>query len=340
MKLPLVTVVVSTYNRPSILRSALKSVMYQTFEQWQVFVIGDNCSEETAQMIQELNHPKIKYHNNPLRYGEQSGSNNIGMALSTTKYVALLNHDDVWTPDYLEKAMEHLDTTKTEFYIANSIFSKRVDENGFPILKHAFTQRRAIKVFSRSHIYVEPSSSWVFERQLIDRIGFWKHKSEMYRTPIVNYMLRCWKLGVNMHFAQEITCIASAFHHTASTPNAYAYKGREVEKLVAHFDLKKQSEEPYIPALESLSLIKESPFFSLKDIYVPKKLIIKLLKNDFTALLYYFSGLDVWETFLSLRSLRSSRRQMQLSESRTGESKQIVKPQFSEVIELAKKNLA
>lgn len=337
MKLPLVTVVVSTYNRPTILKSALESVIYQNFDLWQVFVIGDNCSEETADMISKLNHPKIKYHNNPLRYGEQSGCNNIGMALSKTKYIALLNHDDVWTPDHLEKAIEYLESNDSDFYVANSIFTKRVDETGFPILKSVYQQRRLIKVFTSSHVYVEPSSSWVFNRDIVNKVGFWKHRSEITRSPITNYILRCWRYKVKIHFSTNITCIATAFHHIATTKYAYKYEGQELEKLVDYFKTRKIANQSYLPGLKYYNLIKAKSEFRLNTKSNFKDLILCLLVNDFTALLYYLTGFDFLEYLLRIGH---SKNKMQLSKKRTGESNRIIKPQFNEALEIAKKNLA
>ncbi|MGB5980573.1 MAG: glycosyltransferase family 2 protein [Nonlabens sp.] len=331
MTSPLVTVVVSTYNRPKILKSALESVIYQVFDSWQVLVIGDNCSIETGQMIEDLNHPKIKYHNNTLRYGEQSGSNNIGMALAKTKYIALLNHDDIWTPDHLERAITYLESNQDEFYIANSMFSKRVDKNGFPKFNPPFDQRHLKTAFSSSHLYVEPSSSWVFNKNVIEKVGLWKHGSEISRTPIVNYILRCWRERVNIHFAQQVTCIACAFHHVAISKHAYAYNGQELEKLVAYFKAKKDSDQVYIPS-KYLDLHTNNKH-KIRRSNKLNQWAVNILANDIPALLYYNTGIDLFE------KLTRKRKGFKLSKNRTGETKQITLPKFSEALQLAKKKL-
>jgi len=46
-KKPKVTVVISTYNRSEVLKIAIKSVILQTFSNWKILVIGDNCDHET-----------------------------------------------------------------------------------------------------------------------------------------------------------------------------------------------------------------------------------------------------------------------------------------------------
>ena len=185
-------------------------------------------------------------------------------------------------------------------------------------------------------MYVEPSSSWVFERSIINEIGFWKHKSEIKRTPIVNYILRCWKQKVKIHFSANITCIACAFHHNITNQHAYAYEGQELEKLLAFFKHKKEIKEPYLTDKELPQQEKEMSKYKLYKFTNPKHWIMCLLVNDFFAKIYYYTSLDILEV---IKKIGNSKNEMRLSELRTGEKNKIIKPKFSEALDIAKNNL-
>ena len=60
-------------------------------------------------MVAAIADPRIRFWNLPERCGEQSGPTNAGCAAARGRIVALLNHDDLWAPDDLARAMVALD---------------------------------------------------------------------------------------------------------------------------------------------------------------------------------------------------------------------------------------
>lgn len=108
---PLVSVVLSTYNRPETLGLAIASVQAQSLEDWELLIIGDACDDDTGELIAALDDPRIHYINLMHNFGEQSGPNNLGIARARGRYIALLNHDDLWLPDHLQAALEWLQAT-------------------------------------------------------------------------------------------------------------------------------------------------------------------------------------------------------------------------------------
>lgn len=100
---PLVSVVIATHNRPAALRQALRSVLGQTLQDFEILVIGDACGPDTAATIAEFRDPRIIYIDLPVNFGEQSGPNNIGFARSRGRFVALLNQDDLGFPTILPR---------------------------------------------------------------------------------------------------------------------------------------------------------------------------------------------------------------------------------------------
>ena len=88
---PLVSFVVATYLRPDALQAALRGVLLQDYEHWELIVVGDCCGPETAKAIADVGDPRIRYYNLPERYGEQGGPNTAGMHLAGGEYIVFLN---------------------------------------------------------------------------------------------------------------------------------------------------------------------------------------------------------------------------------------------------------
>ena len=121
---PLITIVLATYNRPANLRLAIRSVLRQTVSDWRLLVIGDACDARTAEVVAAIGDSRIDYVNLPVRCGEQSIPNSIGMALAASRWIALLNHDDVLLADHLEQAMAALDAGGGEFFAGRAAFAR------------------------------------------------------------------------------------------------------------------------------------------------------------------------------------------------------------------------
>lgn len=99
---PLVSVVIATYNWSSVLRHAIASALDQTFRSFEILVIGDGCTDDTADVVAGFGDPRLRFHNLPSNTGSQAEPNNTGIALARGEHIAYLGHDDLWHPTHLE----------------------------------------------------------------------------------------------------------------------------------------------------------------------------------------------------------------------------------------------
>ncbi len=98
---PLVTVIIATYNWSSVLRHAVRSVLWQTYENFELLVIGDGCTDDSEEVVASFGDPRVRWINLPENVGSQSGPNNRGLELARGEYIAYQGHDDVWHPKHL-----------------------------------------------------------------------------------------------------------------------------------------------------------------------------------------------------------------------------------------------
>src|SRR6185295_19675688 len=91
---PRVTVIVATYNYSTVLPFSIASVLDQTFADFELLVIGDCCTDESATIVQAMPDRRVHWHNLPANTGHQSGPNNEGLRRASGEAVAYLGHDD------------------------------------------------------------------------------------------------------------------------------------------------------------------------------------------------------------------------------------------------------
>lgn len=106
----MISVVIPTHNRRSLLKRAVRSVQKQSCPDIEILVVSDGSTDGTDRCMEELakEDPRIHYH----CYPESKGANharNIGISLSKGEYIAFLDDDDEWLPEKLEKQKKILD---------------------------------------------------------------------------------------------------------------------------------------------------------------------------------------------------------------------------------------
>ena len=104
MYTPFITVVINCYNGQRFLREAIDSVYKQTYSHWEI-VFWDNASTDKSADIARSYDEKIRYFladkNTPLY-----NARNKAIKQSKGQYIAILDADDVWEPDKLEKIVD------------------------------------------------------------------------------------------------------------------------------------------------------------------------------------------------------------------------------------------
>jgi len=103
-----VSVIIPTYNRLSLLKNAIESVLTQTYTNFEIIVVDDGSSDGTRQYLLSLNDSRIK----PILLDTNSGANiarNVGMRKAEGRYLAFLDDDDIFDNTKLEKLKSHIE---------------------------------------------------------------------------------------------------------------------------------------------------------------------------------------------------------------------------------------
>ncbi len=105
---PTVSVVLPTHNRAGLLRRAIDSVLGQTYTDLELIVVDDASTDDTEQLVDGLNDPRLHYLSHHVKRGAPA-ARNTGIEAARGTYVAFQDSDDVWQPDKLAKQMAAID---------------------------------------------------------------------------------------------------------------------------------------------------------------------------------------------------------------------------------------
>lgn len=98
---PRVSVIIATYNRSAVLRHAIASALAQTFTDFELLVVGDGCTDDSAAVVAAFGDARLRWSDLPANSGHQSAPNNEGLRQARGELIAYLGHDDLWLPHHL-----------------------------------------------------------------------------------------------------------------------------------------------------------------------------------------------------------------------------------------------
>lgn len=198
---PVVSVVMATYNRSEALRHAVASVRRSTIADWELIVVGDACTDDSEACVSSFGDPRIRFVNLTERCGDQSRPNSHGVALARGRYVAFLNHDDLYFPDHLGACVSELEATGADLVW---VPCARL----LPEAAHGPTGRFVLSGVPGTPAYSPTSgyfaSSWVFRRTLADRVGPWLPPERSYVAPSQAWLFAAWRMGADLRFLPRV----------------------------------------------------------------------------------------------------------------------------------------
>jgi glycosyltransferase involved in cell wall biosynthesis len=124
--MPLVSVIIPTYNRARLLAQTLESVRAQSVRDYEIVVVDDGSTDTTAELLDGLGYAIQVCR---IKHSGQSAARNAGLRKARGPLVAFLDSDDLWEPQFLEKMTRALEAnSRLGFvYCDYSIF----DDRGF-----------------------------------------------------------------------------------------------------------------------------------------------------------------------------------------------------------------
>jgi len=102
-----ISVVVPTFNRAKYLPSSIGSVLNQTFQDWELIVVDDGSTDNTQEVVESFNDPRITYVYQ--ENAERSAARNNGIVHSKTNWICFLDSDDEYSSNHLSTLVEFIE---------------------------------------------------------------------------------------------------------------------------------------------------------------------------------------------------------------------------------------
>ncbi|MEK4418394.1 glycosyltransferase family 2 protein [Bacillus sp. FSL K6-0268] len=194
-KMPLVSIIIPTYNRLNYFQQALKSALAQTYRNIEIVVVDDSTNYETYNLIQHylIKYPYIRYYRNKTNIG---GALNFiqGFEYSNGEYVNFLMDDDIFHPEKIETMIAYfLNDTTNEISLVTS-YRPFIDENGNNIPDNIYNQKRfneitlvngikaASSIISEFNWIGEPTTPLFRKKDLLEPFGVFSGR--LYRSGV------------------------------------------------------------------------------------------------------------------------------------------------------------
>jgi len=208
---PLVTVVIPTYNWSSVLRLAVASALRQTYPRLEVVVVGDGCTDDSADVVAAFADSRVRWQNLERNSGSQSVPNNVGIELARGDLIAYHGHDDIWLPSHLARVVRAL-------LDENADLAYSVTEEIGP---RGSGYRELVGQYRRAPLRWIPPSSLIHRKSLVDEIGPWLDYRTIQEPPDAEFITRAYDVGKRFALVKALTVFK---FNSAYRPNSYVEK--------------------------------------------------------------------------------------------------------------------
>lgn len=122
----LVSIIMPSYNTASYIKDSIKSVLNQTYDNWELIIVDDCSSDNTDEVLAEIDDPRIRVYKNEVNSGAAI-SRNRALKEAKGQWIAFLDSDDIWMPEKLEKQIAFMTDNGYHFSYTDYV---EIDNNG------------------------------------------------------------------------------------------------------------------------------------------------------------------------------------------------------------------
>ena len=190
---PVVSVIVTTFNRKDMLKTTIESILNQTFSQFELLIIDNFSNYDFINFINSFNDSRIKsFQNN--NNGIIAVNRNFGIKKSTGKYIAFCDDDDYWDKNKLFDQIKVFQSFDT-ILVSSLALNFGADTNFFS-KNYGFLYNR-IKLDYKSLLIYNPIvlSSTLIKSEVLKKVGGFSENKNLIAVEDYDLYLRIFDLG-------------------------------------------------------------------------------------------------------------------------------------------------
>lgn len=160
-----VSFVMPTKNRAHLISETIKTVLDQTFQDWELIIVDDNSTDNTNEVVSNFKDQRINYYELPTRLGiGPASARNFGNMLSKSSIILVADSDDLNFPERAQVTYDYfLENPATDFFYA-----------------HADVWEMESNVHRERHLPFTP-----FSIEELKKVNFIPHSTVAYKRKIV-----------------------------------------------------------------------------------------------------------------------------------------------------------
>jgi glycosyltransferase involved in cell wall biosynthesis len=169
---PLLSILLPTHNRADVLPIALNSIFYQTIQDFEILLVGDGCTDNTAEVVRSYKDERIRWYDLPKTPNFGYANRNIVLKEARGKYIGFMAHDDILFYDHFEKCIEALEADQSkEIACTRPLWITR-DGMIIPV-EFNFNNPSTLDDFIMRRHNAMPAPCVVHLRKCFEKYGYW-----------------------------------------------------------------------------------------------------------------------------------------------------------------------
>ena len=182
----LVSIVLPTYKRAHVLPHAIRSVLEQTYQNWELIVVDDNSPDDTAAVVQSFDDHRIRYVKNDPNL-KLPRALNRGFSLAKGDYLTWTSDDNLFANNAIEKMANRLKADGCDFVYADYYMFSAQNDEGLPVDINHDKLPGKLQLEKGNHI----GACFMYTRKVYEEIG--EYDPELFLVEDYDYFIRASK---------------------------------------------------------------------------------------------------------------------------------------------------
>lgn len=224
------------YNAERFIAASIRSVLRQTYTDWELIVVDDGSTDETAEIVHRFcqEDPRIKYFSQP--NGGQSNARNAGIRQAQGRLIGFLDSDDLWDDEKLELQVARIEQEAADLVFSGGFIfhdDNVADESvTFPVVCGRFDGARMFEIlYARNRI---STLSVLVGKSALERVGCF---DEAFKNVCEDYdlWLRLARTGA-VFYGMEDKLVRYRRHPASTTHVDSRLLGPMIQVVKTHSD--------------------------------------------------------------------------------------------------------
>lgn len=194
---PLVSIVLPTYKRAHVLPFAIRSVLAQTYPNWELIVVSDNSPDDTEAVVKSFDDPRIRFFRNDPNL-KLPRTLNRGFSLARGDYLTWTSDDNLLAPEAITRMVDALGSGAADFVFTDYYEFADTDSDGLPLDMRLMRLPDLPELAKGNTI----GACFLYTRKVYERIG--EYDPELFLNEDYDYWMRIARQFRLYHLAEPL----------------------------------------------------------------------------------------------------------------------------------------